>query len=89
MNNAQTESVEKLIKAVNDYEDRLSENMQTLMNAASLCEQAMGNDDVVKKKVARLQEALVLLSKTASLAESTAVALRNEKDKMEEYYDQA
>lgn len=89
MNNTQTESVEKLIKAVNDYQDRLSENMQTLMNAASLCEQAMGNDAVVQKKIARLQESLVLLSKTASLAESTARSLTEEKNKMEIYYDEA
>ena len=57
-NHTHIESLEILIKAVQDYQNDLQLNRQILVNAANVCDAAMGNDDIAKKHIARLYEAL-------------------------------
>ena len=78
-NYLETESLEILIKAVQDYQNDLQLNRQILVNAANVCDIAMGNDDIAKKHIARLYEALEELEKTSQIAADVAEALIEDK----------
>ena len=78
-NQLDIEALDKLIKAVNDYQGELGKNRQILENASSVCDAAMGNDAIAKKHIARLKEALEELKKTSDLARDVAAALVEEK----------
>ena len=86
-NHMDIESLETLIKAVQDYQDELLTNRQILENAANVCDIAMGSDDIVKKHIARLNEALEELKKTSQIAEEVAEALLEDKRKAIEVYE--
>lgn len=75
------ESLEILIKAVQNYQEELLTNRQILENAANVCDMAMGSDDIVKKHIGRLNEALKELKKTSQIAEEVAEALLEDKRK--------
>ena len=81
------ESLDTLIKAVQTYQTELQMNRQILVNAANVCDAAMGSDDIVKKHIARLNEALGELDKTATLAEEVAEALIEDRRKAIEVYE--
>lgn len=81
------ESLDTLIKAVQTYQTELQTNRQILVNAANVCDAAMGSDDIVKKHIARLNEALGELDKTATLAEEVAEALIEDRRKAIEVYE--
>ena len=81
------ESLDTLIKAVQTYQTELQMNRQILVNAANVCDAAMGSDDIVKKHIARLNEALGELDKTATLAEEVAEALIEDRRKASEVYE--
>ena len=66
------DSLNILIKAVQDYQVELDTNRRILINAANVCDEAMGNDDIVKKQIERLNDALNELEKTSQLAEDVA-----------------
>ena len=78
-NQLDIEALDKLIKAINDYQGELSKNRQILKNAANVCDAAMGSDAIAKKHIARLNEALEELKKTSDLARDVAAALVEEK----------
>lgn len=75
-NYLEIESMDLLIKAVQEYEVDLRTNKQILVNAAIVCDAAMGSDDIVKKHIERLNQALVKLEKAAQLASDVAQALK-------------
>ena len=64
-----------LIKAVQDYQEKLEVNKKRLSNVADVCDQAMGSDAIVKKHIAKLEEAMVELNKTSQIASDVAEAL--------------
>lgn len=86
-NHMDIESLETLIKAVQDYQDELLTNRQILENAANVCDIAMGSDDIVKKHIARLNEALEELKKTSQIAEEVTEALLEDKRQAIEVYE--
>ncbi len=86
-NHLVVESLETLIKAVQTYQDELLTNRQILENAANVCDAAMGSDDIVKKHIGRLNEALEELRKTSQIAEEVAEALIEDKRKAIEVYE--
>lgn len=69
------ESLDILIKAVQEYQTDLATNKQILLNAANVCDAAMGSDAIAQKHIARLNETLEELEKTAQIAADVAAAL--------------
>ncbi len=86
-NHMEIESLETLIKAVQNYQEELLTNRQILENAANVCDVAMGSDDIVKKHIGRLNEALDELKKTSQIAEEVAEALIEDKRRAIEVYE--
>ena len=78
-NQLDIEALDKLIKAINDYQDELDKNYRILENAANACDEAMGNDSTSRKYIARLNEALEKIKKTSDLTQDVAKALVEEK----------
>lgn len=74
-NHLEVDALDTLIKAVQKYKDELEVNRRILVNAADVCDQAMGSDDIAKKHIARLNEALQELDKTVQISEDVAEAL--------------
>ncbi|MFR8038667.1 MAG: hypothetical protein ACLU5E_01675 [Anaerovoracaceae bacterium] len=77
-NHLETDSLQTLIKAVENYREELEVNKKILVNAADVCDAAMGSDDIAKKHIAKLNEALGELDKTSKLAEEVAKALKED-----------
>ena len=69
------ESLDLLIQAVQEYQVELETNKQILMNAANVCDAAMGSDAIAKKHIARLNDTLEELKKTSQIAANVAAAL--------------
>ena len=86
-NYLEIESLDILIKAVQKYQEELQTNQQILVNAANVCDAAMGSDDIVKKHIARLYEALEQLKRTSQIASDVAEALMAEKLRAIEVYE--
>lgn len=86
-NYMEIESLEMLIKAVQTYQDELLTNRQILENAANVCDIAMGSDDIVKKHIGRLNEALDELKKTSQIAEEVVDALVEDKRRAIDVYE--
>lgn len=86
-NHMEIESLDTLIKAVQTYQNELQTNKQILVNAANVCDAAMGSDDIVKKHIARLNEALEELDKTATLAADVTEALAEDRRKAIAVYE--
>lgn len=77
-NHLETNSLQTLIKAVENYREELEVNKKILVNAADVCDSAMGSDDIAKKHIAKLNEALGELDKTSRLAEEVAKTLKED-----------
>lgn len=77
-NHLETDSLQTLIKAVENYREELEVNKKILVNAADVCDAAMGSDDIAKKHIAKLNEALGELDKTSKIAEEVAKALKED-----------
>ena len=69
------ESLDTLIIAVRKYKETLAVNRQILVNAADVCDQAMGSDAISKRHISKLHEALQELQKTSRIVEDVAEAL--------------
>ena len=69
------ESLDALIKAVNDYLEELNTNRAILVNAADACDAAMGSDAIAKKHIGNLKVTLAELEKTAKLAAEVSAEL--------------
>ena len=86
-NQMEIESLEALIRAVQKYQEELQMNRKILDNAANVCDVAMGSDDIAKKHIGRLYEALEELKKTALIAEEVTEALIEDKRRAIEVYE--
>lgn len=69
------ESLEALIQSVNKYRESLVQHTKTLKNASSICDQAMGSDEISSKYIQRLDVAIEKLDDTAILVAKVAAAL--------------
>lgn len=72
------ESLQRLIRAVEKYQEELESNRQILLNAAYVCDAAMGSDAIVQKNIGRLMTALEELQKASQQAEEAALDLRED-----------
>lgn len=81
------ESLDILIKAVQEYQTDLATNKQILLNAANVCDAAMGSDAIAQKHIARLNETLEELQKTAQIAADVAAALIEDRRRAVEVYE--
>lgn len=59
-NNGQleTQELEALIGQVQEYQNKLNDNKIIMQNAANICDQAMGSDDISKKYIKKLNDAI-------------------------------
>jgi Na+-transporting NADH:ubiquinone oxidoreductase subunit NqrC len=81
------ESLDILIKAVQEYQADLATNKQILLNAANVCDVAMGSDAIAQKHIARLNETLQELQKTAQIASDVAAALIEDRRRALDTYE--
>ena len=86
-NHVDIESVNILIKAVQEYQNDLDINQKLLLNAANVCDVAMGSDDIAKKHIGRLYEALNELKKTSQIAVAVAEELINDRNRLIDIYE--
>lgn len=82
-----TESLQLLIKAVSEYQEKVVKHYQVIQNAANLCDQAMGSDAISKKQIDRLNEAANELIITANRAKQMAEELIKDYKQAQEIYD--
>lgn len=82
-----TLAYEQLIKAVNEYQEKVMNHYRVIQNAANLCDQAMGSDDLSKKQIAKLNEAAAELLRTADKARSMAERLVDDYRSQNDIYD--
>lgn len=75
------EDLQALLKAINEYRGDLEKNFIILRNAANVCDDTMGSDDLSKRHIANLEEALKELNKAAQIAEEAAQAVIKAIDK--------
>lgn len=80
-NQLEIEALDTLIKAVQEYREKLSENRLILTNASNLCDQAMGNDAISQKHISALNNAIEELDKTSEIVIKVAKALEEDKQK--------
>lgn len=73
------EALDTLIKAVGEYMDALTLNRQILLNAATVCDTAMGSDAIAQKHIGRLNETLKELEKASQIAANVAKELRTDR----------
>ncbi len=69
------EDLQALLKAINEYKGVLEENFMILKNAANVCDATMGSDDLSRRHIANLEEALVELTKATQIAEEATGAV--------------
>lgn len=86
-NHLEIDSLNSLIKAVQNYREELEVNKKILINAADVCDAAMGSDDIAKKHIAKLHEALNELDKTAQMAENVAEELIADRNRAISVYE--
>ena len=86
-NQLEVEALETLINAVQKYREELETNKVILVNAANLCDQAMGNDAISQKHIAALNSAVTELEKTSQIVEKVAEALKDDLRKAIEVMD--
>ncbi len=86
-NQLEVEALETLINAVQKYREELETNKVILVNAANLCDQAMGSDAISQKHIAALNSAITELEKTSQIVEKVAEALKDDLHKAKEVMD--
>jgi len=87
MNYTKLDSFDLLIRALETYQEEMRVNCNILTNAADVCDAAMGSDDISRKHIANLDDALVHLKKTIRLAEAMQESLRAEKRRLIDIYE--
>ncbi len=80
-------TVSGVIKKLDEYIDNLVQDGLIIKNAADACDMAMGNDDAIKKYIAKLDDTYVYLAKAISHAQHLKEFLENQNKKIENYYD--
>ena len=86
-NHLEIESLDKLIAAVREYQNDLAVNRQILINAANVCDAAMGSDAIAQKHIPKLYAALDELSKTSQIAADVTEALIKDRARALEVYE--
>ena len=86
--NANIEDINKLINAFTEYRNELYDYGNILVNAATVCEVAMGSDDVIRKYIDRLKVCLASLEKTMKVAENIAEVITNDRDNLIKIYEE-
>lgn len=81
------ESLQLLIKAVGEYQEKVVKHYQVIQNAANLCDQAMGSDAISKKQIERLNEAASELITTAERAKQMAEQLMEDRKRAQRVYE--
>ena len=81
------DSLQLLIKAVTNYQEKIVGNYQMIQNAANLCDQAMGSDAISRKQIEKLNEAANELIKTSEKAKQMAEELIADYKSAQEIYD--
>lgn len=71
-NQINLEAFNELHNAIKDYQEKLDTNKRILLEAANVCDQAMGSDPIVKKKIAKLENALAKLDAACERVEEAA-----------------
>lgn len=85
-----TDSVRSLIQAVSDYQSEILLQKQFLLNAANVCDQTLGSDPISKRKIDRLEQALVTLDhSTDYIIEEGLRALTADLDDLERIVEEA
>lgn len=73
------DALDRLINAVAEYVESLKTNIGVLNEAADVCDQAMGSDDISQKYIGQLDQAVEELDKTKRIAENVVYALQEDK----------
>lgn len=85
-----TDAVRALIAAVGEYQTAIYEQEQFLLNAADVCDQAMGGDPISRKKITKLKEALGTIDYAADqIMEESIQMLTQDLHELEEIYEEA
>lgn len=82
-----TESLERMIKALEKYQERIKEHYRVIQNAANVCDQAMGSDAISRKQIETMQEAVGELITTSKTAEAMLEELLLEYQQAKDIYD--
>lgn len=69
------EDLQALLKAIKEYKGILEENFVILKNAANVCDATMGSDDLSRRHIGNLEEALKELTKATQIAEEATQAV--------------
>ena len=69
------EDLQALLKAIKEYKGVLEENFVILKNAANVCDATMGSDDLSRRHIGNLEEALKELTKATQIAEDATQAV--------------
>ncbi len=85
-----TDAVRSLITAVREYQEAIYTQKQFLLNAANVCDQAMGSDPISRKKITKLEEALAVLDwATDRIIEDGLTILANDLKDLETIVEEA
>ncbi len=85
-----TEAMAQLISITEQYRENIKANEQTLRNAAAVCDQAMGSDPIISKKITALEEALQILDyATDSIISEAQEAIRRDLSEIENIVEEA
>lgn len=69
------EDLQTLQKAIVEYKGVLDENFAILRNAANACDATMGSDELSRRHIGNLEEALKELTKATRIAEDAVNAV--------------
>ena len=69
------EDLQALLAAIKEYKGVLDENFVLLKGAANVCDATMGSDDLSRRHIGNLEEALGELSKATQVAEEAIRAV--------------
>ena len=85
-----TDAMRKLIEITQRYQEAIKRDKWVLLNAAALCDQAMGSDPIISKKIARLEDALRALDMaTNGIISSAQEEIRRDLQDLERIVEEA
>lgn len=85
-----TDAVRALISAVTEYQTAIYEQKEFLLNAADVCDQAMGSDPISKRKIDKLKVALGTIDfATDQIIEEGLEMLSRDLQDLEDIYREA
>ena len=79
-----SQAMATLISAVQEYKSNIETSYQVLVNAANVCDVAMGSDEFSARHIAELYEALKELKKVIEVVDNTLPILKRDKQIMDE-----